>query len=334
MLHSFVGHSVAAPAIILTTGVVLSAALACQPAPLPSGQQCLRRELSQGPEVARVGDVPLSVSDVTARAREQGADAVRRYSTPEKMRGFIEDQVRFELLVEAALERGLDRDPDVIDAARKVMVRKLLLADMGESATGRAVSQEAIQRYYDEHHSNYMQSEKRRMYDIRLAPTEEGRAQAVSIIRKLTAAANAKAPNAANLANLYRQQAMRHSTDHASRQRGGEVPFASKDEVIATYGPSYAARVFAMKAGALSEAPVQSTKGWHVVKVIAVRDALARGIDEVTEEIKAKLRRGNRSKLFEQYLSELKARHPIAIYDDRIEDVIAALEEPEKEKKP
>ena len=289
-------------------------ALACEPPTSPKTTGCLELPHRQGVEVARIGDRALTVDEIAENVRDQGSSAVRRYSDPKRMREFIEDQVRIELLVAAAFERGLDRDPEVIDAARKVMVRKLLLEDLGKS--GEDVAPGEILRYYDKHREDYLQPEKRRIAEILLPPNEEGRALASSIIAQLQGSGDDAA--------YFRQTAMKHSLDASTRRRGGEVPFAMHDELEQKNGPSYATSVFSAETGLIAE-PVQSTRGWHVVRVLAIRDALDRDLDEVRSEIRQKLQRGSRSKLFEEYLAGLKKRHPIAIYEQRIDEAIAAL---------
>jgi hypothetical protein len=299
--------------------VLFTLAAACDTPP-PSAPVCLEPLRQEGTVVARVGDVPITVQQLAARLEEQGSAVVRRHADPQQMRQFVEDQVRFNLLVRAALERGLAQDPDVVDAAHKVMVRKLLQRDMGSQVFEGAVDEAAIAAFYEKHKDDYMQPEMRRFADIELAPTEEGRAQAIAIIDQLQKHPEDK--------NLFRLLVVRHSLDKDAKSRGGESMFVSNDELVDTHGQSYAQAIFALQPNALAAQPVQSTRGWHVVRMVAVRERLARSLDEVREEIREKLMRGKRSKAFEQYLSQLKGRYPVAIYEDKIGDVIATITAP------
>ena len=61
---------------------------------------------------------------------------MRRYARRKKLREFVEDQIRLELLARAGVERGLANDPEVVRAARSVMVRKLLRSDLGPTVGG------------------------------------------------------------------------------------------------------------------------------------------------------------------------------------------------------
>jgi parvulin-like peptidyl-prolyl isomerase len=91
-------------------------------------------------------------------------------------------------------------------------------------------------------------------------------------------------------------------------------------------GVSFANDVFGLQTNEIAAQPVQSTKGWHVVRVVAVREQLARPIDEVRDEIREKLLRNQRSLAFDKYLAELRSRYPIAIYEDKLPLVLEGLQ--------
>ncbi len=292
---------------------------ACQGPPSPNAvlARCLEMPPRPGPVVARVGDATITVDDVVDRLQAQGSGAARRYNTKKKLREFVEDQIRLELLARAAIERGLSQDPDVVAAARSVMVRKLLQHDLGPAVGGGDVTEKAIVDYYERHQGDYQQAEKRRLAHVQLAPTDEGKALAQNILLKVLAQ---KAPR-----NLFRLMAVKHSKDGPSRHQGGEMFFKSRVELIDDYGPSFADVAFRLTSGTIAAEPVASTKGWHVVKVVSRREALTRSLDEVHEEIREKLLKGQRSNLFDEYLAEIKQRYPVALHEERLEDVLARM---------
>jgi peptidyl-prolyl cis-trans isomerase C len=305
--------------------VCLLAAAACQSA---GGKttSCLEQPPAEGPTVAQVGDVPITVHQIVLRLREQGAAAGKRYEDKQKLRQFIEDQIRFELLVRAALERGLSQDPDVVEAARKVMVRKLLQRDLGPAVFAGEVPEEAIVEYYQQHRDDYQQPEKVRLAHIQLAPTEEGRARTLALLTKLRTKANDR--------NLFRLLVAQSSADLETRSNGGELPFKTRDELTETYGPSFATEVLHLAAGDLSTTPVQSTRGWHAVRLLARREALARSLDEVRGEIREKLMKGQRAKDFDKYLAEIRQRYPVALYEERLDAVLAEAQGASEAKNP
>jgi hypothetical protein len=282
-----------------------------------SAPGCLELPAATGEEVARVGDVGITVDQIVARVNEQGTTGLRRYSDRKRLRELVEDQIRFELLVRAGLERGLAQDPDVVQAARQVLVRKLLQRDLGPSIGDGSVSEAQIERYYQQHQQDYQQPEKRRLLHIQLAPTDAGKALGYSLLQKLKAKDEEGA--------LFRLSVERHSLDAESRAHGGELPFLSREELTEELGTSFATEVFEAPQGQVMPDLVQSTRGWHVVKVVARRDAVARNLEEVKEDIRDRLLKGHRAEDFEQYLAEIRQRHPVALYEERLDHVLARI---------
>ena len=279
---------------------------------------CLDLPPAEGPAVARVGDMPITVHQIVLRLREQGSAAAKRYEDKQKLRQFVEDQIRFELLVRVALERGLSQDPDVVETARKVMVRKLLQRDLGPSAFAGEVPEDAIVDYYQQHVGDYQQPEKARLAHIQLAPTEAGHARAEALLAKLKARPTDR--------NLFQRIVTQSSVDAESKPNGGELPFRSRDEMTEAYGPSFATEVLRLAAGDLAAAPVQSIRGWHVVRLLARRGALARSLDEVRGEIREKLMKGQRAKDFDKYLVDIRQRHPVALYEERLDAILSEMQ--------
>ncbi|MEZ0311093.1 MAG: peptidyl-prolyl cis-trans isomerase [Myxococcota bacterium] len=277
--------------------------------------------VQEGPAVAKVGITPITRDQIVEAIRAQGQAAPRRYKDVGEVKQFVEDQVRLELLAQAALERGLDHDPEVIAAARKIMVRKLLERDLGEATfneEGVVVSEKEMQSYYDRNRDQYMQPEMRRIAHIQLSPDEKGQSTAAALITELAAKTDNRA--------LFKTMAQRFSTASESKDRGGELLFKTKQELASELGVSFANDVFSLATNEMAAQPVQSTKGWHVVRVVAVREALARPIDEVRDEIRERLLKNQRSLAFDKYLAELRARYPIAVYDDKLALVLEGLQ--------
>jgi hypothetical protein len=263
-----------------------------------------------GRAVARVGEVAITAERLNGRIKAQG-QARRSYETVKGLRELVEDEVRYELLARAAYDRGLWRDPDVIDAARRVMVRKLLQRDLAPAQFSGAVGDAALRAYYDEHRDNYLQPERRRFMQIQLAATSEGRALAQSLISRLQ-----NKPDA-----LFVSTQSHYPQNGPEPSRAGD--FLTQNEISAVYGITFATQVFNGEPGTVLSGPVQSIRGWHVVKVLARREALARDFEDVRDQIREKLLQGERSAEFQTYIEQLRQTYPVAIYADVMQSVLA-----------
>lgn len=279
--------------------------------------RCFELSPSPGIEVARVGRTALTMEQIRDRIEAEGQAAIRRFRDPKRLHEFVEDLIRFELMAFAALERDLHRDPDVIEAARKVMVQKLLDSDLSGDALGVDVAEKEIQRYYKRHRGYYIQPAMRRVAHIQLEPTDAGRSLATRLIQQT-------AERPADV-RFFRQLVQDHSLDHETLRRGGEYLFKTEEELEDKFGLSFAREVFAHPTDDFLQAPVQSTKGWHVVKVVSRRRELLRSLEEVRSEIVEKLLAKRRARGFDRYLMRLREKHPVVLHDERVLELAKTL---------
>lgn len=284
-------------------------------APQPS---CLVPQATEGTPVARVGDVVITAEQLEARLMTQQQDH-RTAQNIAVLRDLLDDEVRFELLARAALARNLDRDPEVVDAARKVMVRKLLQRDMGPNEADAAAAEAAARSYYDKHRSSYLLPEKRRFSQIELPHTQAGRQQAQGLIDRMR--------RHHDLHETFSAMAAKFSRDVTTRTHGGDEPFETYDEVSRGFGPEVATAIFAQDPATIPQTlvpqPIESHRGWHVIFVAARREALVRDFAEVRDAIHAKLAASGREEKFESYLNALRKTCPVAIYDGPLEKIVA-----------
>ena len=112
-------------AVSATIGLGLVAGLAACERPKLRAARCLDMPEARGQVIARVGQGVITGEQLLERVRAQGHGG-KAFETPRGRRELLDDAIRFELLAQAGQDRGLMNDPEVIDAARRVMVRKLL----------------------------------------------------------------------------------------------------------------------------------------------------------------------------------------------------------------
>ncbi len=303
---------------LLALFVLLGGCALEPPARPQEAVRCLELPTADGVEVARVGRTALTTERLEERILDEGVLAAQRYLDSDELRAFVEDQIRFELLAYAAIERDLHRDPDVIDAARKVMVRKLLERDLTGEAVGRPVSDGEVATYYERNQSYYLQPAMRRIAHIQLSPDDDGRNLANNLLDQLQRREEDRD-------RQFRQLVLRHSLDTETRARGGELLFKTAEDLTDDFGLSFSREIFGRSEDGLVLQPVQSTRGWHVVWVLSRRPELVRPLEEVREEIVEKLLEKQRANSFDRYLNALRERHPVVLHDHRLPELASTL---------
>lgn len=110
------------------------------------------------------------------------------------------------------------------------------------------------------------------------------------------------------------------SQEPRSAVNGGDTGWLPETEML----PEIRAAVVALKPGAVSE-PVRSPTGLHVLKLIAVREAGLRPLDEVREPLRAKLRQQYQSDAAQAYLKQQTAASAASVDQSALDSVISAV---------
>ena len=83
----------------------------------------------------------------------------------------------------------------------------------------------------------------------------------------------------------FEELAKQNSKDPGSGEKGGDLDWASAD----SYVPEFSQAMVKLKKGEMTEVPVKSQFGWHIIKVVDVRAAQFPPLDEVKPQIQQRL---------------------------------------------
>jgi peptidyl-prolyl cis-trans isomerase C len=260
------------PAPSLRAGLALAIALgtaqplnAQQPAPAPAAAPTPATPPGDT-VVARVDGEPITLGDLNAAARELPEEL--RGTPPQVLFPLLLDQVIAGRAVTAAARRaGLDRDEAVRARIRRAEEQELQQAWLSGEIASR-VSEAAVRARYDQQIAGRPAEEEVHARHI-LVPTESEARAALAEIR-----------GGADFAEVAR----RRSTGPGSRE-GGDLGFFRRGDMV----PEFATAAFALQPGQISENPVQSPFGWHVIKVEGRRQATPPAFEEVAQAIRQQL---------------------------------------------
>ena len=302
--------------------------LACAPSAPPASVASLANGAASGAGVvfAEVGGVAITAGQLTAfedlDASAAGAGTLRY----PQLLGKVEDRVRFELLAQAAAAKGLAQDPEVVEAARKTMVRKLLAAEFAADKIGSDVTEDALRDYYARHEADFLRPEARRFALLRFANDAWGRAQAEAFARNWRAEADDARGLAAALRvadPLLSPRAARRRRRPRNQPHWQAEAFSSRADVVRRHGDEVAEAVFAGPPLSFPVAVVQTQRGAVAVRVLACRRGLIRSYAEARPEILEQLVRRRRTEHFATYLDGLREARPLTIYEDRMKAWLA-----------
>ena len=239
----------------LSSGVALAQAAA--PAPQPAAD----------PVVATVDGQPIHLSDLKAAAANLPAAA--HSMPPQTLYPMLLDQViDGHALVVEAQKAGLDKDPAVQRQMQEAKDRALETA-MLHKVVAPEISDAAVKARYEKDIANKPGVEEVHARHI-LVPDE---ATAKKIIADLD-----KGGDFAALSKQY-------SKDPGAAKQGGDLGFFKKDEMV----PAFADAAFALKDGQITQTPVHTQFGWHVIQVLARRQAPPPTFEQAKDELRQKM---------------------------------------------
>ena len=194
--------------------------------------------------------------------------------TPDEKNQVLDQMINMQLIAAQADKDGLEKDPDV--ATRITLLRTQILADAAAQKYVKAhePSDQELHAAYDtatdktEYHASHI-----------LVPTKEKGEQ---LIKKLKGGAK------------FEDVAKAESTDN-SKANGGDLGWFTLARMVKPFGDA----VKTLKKGDITQEPVQTQYGWHIIKLEDTRDA-------PFDQMKSQLTNGIMQKKFADYIESLK----------------------------
>jgi parvulin-like peptidyl-prolyl isomerase len=208
------------------------------------------------------------------------------------------------LVLREALEKKWDQEPAVI--AKLVRAREAALAESyldAASATEKSYPTEAqVKEAYDANRAKFVIPKSFRLSQIYINTAtgpEDAAAKA-----KLAAIQKQLATKGADFAVIAKSS----SDDPASAAQGGEIGWLTEDQIQ----PEIRIKLPKLTLNMISD-PILLKDGWHILKVLDIREARTPTLDEIRDNLvtnlKAEQSRINR----QQFIAELLKKHPLAI---------------------
>jgi len=237
--------------------------------------------LAQNLAVVNGKPVPLS----RVKALQQQVEASGRPMTPEVMDQIKQELIAREVFMQEARKRGLDASEDYknqLELARQTILIRQLFADFQKK---NPVTDADIKAEYDK----FVKENGGKEYRARhiLVETE---ADAKALIADIKKGGN------------FEELAKKVSKDPGSGANGGDLDWAS----AGSYVPEFSNAMVKLAKGQMTDAPVKSQFGFHVIRVDDVRDAQLPKLEEVKPQIAQQLQQQKLSAYQEGLRSKAK----------------------------
>ncbi len=244
---------------------------------------------AKGPAVATVNGKAISKSRVDLIV-EQGARSGRPDS-PESRKAIIDQLALQTVVADEAVKKGLDKSPEVaeqIDAVRQSILANAYVQDLIKS---NPVSDESLKAEYERIKATITGTEYKARHIL-----VEKEAEARDIIARLK-----KDPGS------FAKLAAEKSKDPGSKANGGDLGWFDPSGMV----PEFGAAVSKLEKGKITETPVKTQFGYHVIRLDDSKPIEAPPFEEVKPQLAQQLGQQNLKKL----LDDLKAKAKIEMVE-------------------
>ncbi|HTW27979.1 MAG TPA: peptidylprolyl isomerase [Acetobacteraceae bacterium] len=249
------------------TGTAASPAATTPARPAAEAGQATTPPAAADPVLATVNGEPIRMSDVRDAARSLPPQA--RSLPPQVLVPILLDRmIDGKALAIEARKEGLQDDPAVKAEMQQAEERALQNALLQKEVAPQ-ISEAAIKARYEAEYANKPGEEEVHARHILVKSESEAK----DLIGQLD--------KGADFAALAKQK----STEPGAKDSGGDLGWFKKDEML----PAFSAEAFSLKDNQISQTPVHTQYGWHVIQVLGHRTAPPPTLAEVHDQIRTQL---------------------------------------------
>ena len=208
--------------------------------------------------VATVNGRPIQQISLDNVAQQISADGQQA-----DLQQIVEELINLEVLTQAAEEMDLDKDPEIAATLKLQYTQTMANAYLASKSAEMTFTDEQLRDLYDSQSASADLAEYKASHI--LLETQE---QATAVLAEL---ADGKS---------FADAAAEHSID-PSGENGGDLGWF----VSASMAPQFAGAVAGMEVGDVSEAPVQTEFGYHIINLIDKREAALPDFDSVKSRL-------------------------------------------------
>ncbi len=223
-----------------------------------------------------------------AQARRLASPALAEDEASAVQSRAVED----EILYREAMRLGLDKNDNIV---RQRLIQKVLFLAEDLAGVSRAANEQELSDFFAATRSQWVQPARARWIHVYAGP--EHRDQLVGL-RDQVIAAEAAGPGV--------------PPPFGEAFGFSRAVDASRDDVAATYGPSFADNLFGTALGGWSE-PLRSKFGWHLVKVLERNEARPATFEDVKEKLPLLYLAARKKQAAATFLQQAAQRYRITV---------------------
>lgn len=258
-----------------------------------------------GTVIAQVGNIPITLEELNQEIEFFNANNVpadkpeQKITTRDQRVNYLKNElVRRALLYQEALDRGLERNQEVIDALEKAKMNMLVLELVKKETDNVDVTSKEIEDYYNTFKEQLKEPEERQLREIVVSTEQEGKDVMIQLLQ------------GADFATLAKEK-----SKSASARNGGDLGMIARGKKSAAFDT--AAFSDSLEVGSVSTI-FRGPDGYYILKLEAKKGGKVKSLSDMWDDIKRGLTFLKQQKKIEDLISKLSTQTKIEIKEGEI----------------
>ena len=261
--------------------------------------------------IATVAGEKITTRDIDQTLNSFPAQMRAGLDTPAGRKQMLQELITFHLLAKSGKDQGLEKT-DEYKQALAAFEKQQLATMAAEKAAGKGdatITEAQARAYYESHKAAFVVPEAVRASHILIAvgrgaskaDDEAALAKAKKILADIKAG------------KITFEEAAQKDSSCPSRTNGGDLNFFVKGQMVAPFEEA----AFALKKGQMTDEPVKTEFGYHIIKVTDRRESSEQSFDTVKKDIILDLANEARAQAFDKVIDELTSKYGVEILNDQ-----------------
>jgi parvulin-like peptidyl-prolyl isomerase len=269
--------------------------------------------------LVKVGEREITLGEYAATLERMDPLERLRYQTADRRKQLLNEIIQVELLAQEAQRRGLDKQPETEEAVRQILRDEVLRRVRQAAPNPSEIPEGDVHAYYDAHHADFNEPERRRVAHIVVAT--DARAQA--------ALAKAKQASPSEWGKLVQDV----SLDKPAKGSGPQPDELAGD--LGIVGPvghprgdnpkvpeALRAAVFQIdKVGGVLDHVVADGGKFHIVRMTGRTEARDRSFQDAERTIRVAIVQERIRQRENELEQELRQRYPVSVDENALASV-------------
>lgn len=269
--------------------------------------------------LARIGSAEITADNLQPYLANLGPDEkAALLRDPSSLTQFVRSLLVQQLLLKEAQAKNWDKQPDIqeqLERARQSAIADSYLRSLVQPPEGFPNDAE-VQSFYDANQESLVVPRRLQLAQIFLAlPKNADKTASDAVQAQLDALQKGLKQSGSDFAAL----AAAESDDPQTAARGGEIGWLAENQIQ----PAIRDAVAKLAKNGISQ-PVRLDDGWHILKVLDIKEAGTPPLDEIRPQLVQQLKTVRIRANSEAYLAKLLQQNPVTINEIGLTQLVEA----------